>query len=92
MSYIQSQPEHHRTRGAPDLAENPMVPRQRAHRERDEDRVVAGEEEVEEPDLEETDPELRTEVESNHAGRAALRSPGERRLAPEDPGSGATRA
>ena len=63
-----------------------------AHGQRDKHRVVSGEKEVEEADLEETDPELRPEVEGNHAGGTALRSPGERRPAPEDPGAGATRA
>ena len=88
----EDQAQHDRARGAPDLAEDPLVPWQGAHGQRDEDRVVAGEEEVEEPDLEEAEPELRAEVERGHARLAVLRSPGERRPASEGPGAGATTA
>ena len=83
--------EDDRAHRTPDLAEEALPSRQRAHGERDHHRIVTGEQEIQEADLGAADPELRVRQKHLHAGRTAQVSRGDA-AGTDRPGAGATTA
>ena len=75
----EDQSERDRAGRAPDLAEHALAPRQRADRERDDEGVVAGEDEVQERDPEEAHPELEIREDRHDAPGAGTTAPRSRR-------------
>src|SRR3990170_1215733 len=87
----EQEPEPDRPQRPPDPAQELLALGQRSHGERDDQRIVPGQCQVDEDDLGDADPERWVEDGDGH-GQAPIRSPGAMRRAPTRPGAGATTA